>query len=457
MIGTITYKVLSVLAAALLTVLSLRSCDDLAREVPATAAVEDVALPAEAPVVSILQGRGEISQQLQVAADQYLAANPGAVFHVQTIQSRSDYGAVLRSRLLAGERVDIFQISGAGERQELAPYLSDLSDLEWLSGALDGSLNAVTDGGAIYGIPYSLEGAGLIINRRIFESAGIYLSGIATLEALEEAFAQLQDAIAAGELAEAFPRLEAVTEFAAHDVDYLAALVSGLLLTDSFATAADTRTAMYLELPMEENAYGLIRLLALYSSCTSWDQLTRVSQVRQLEEGLGTERIACVYQSTEVYRALIAANPELETRLELLPVPLGTEENRQVLYTETPAYWAVHNGSDDTAAQEAKKFLTWLYCSDSGSTLYASRFQAVSPFRATAKDTGLPLHSHMLRQIEAGNSQLWHSNELPVGWGVDVFAAGLQGVLAKESTWDAFVADCRDQWHRERLLESSTE
>jgi raffinose/stachyose/melibiose transport system substrate-binding protein len=449
----IVYKCLAIVLAALVTLLSVGSCAATGDSLPAATAVEDIPVEAKTETIHILQSQGEIGQSLQQAVDQYAAANPGVRFSVQTVAGDSNYSVALRARMLSGDRVDIFQVLHRGDVLELAPHLADLSGLDWVREAVPGTLDAVTVGNRIYGIPYSVEGLGLIVNGDIFEKANIYLGNIPTIAAMEEVFLKLQTMINDGDLGDILPELEAVTEFAAQDRDYLGSAVADVLLTDAYASPLEAYAADYLELPLSDNVKEFVRIMALYSTCTSWAQLNDVTQNRQIEAGIAAGRVAVILQNAEVYRRIVAADPAMGEKLRLLPIPLGTDEApRSAVYTGVPAYWVVNAAASDSAKDASLRFLTWLYQSDSGTALYAGRFGAISPYRAAAKDTGNPLHSQILRQLENGNTLPMLHTFAPSGWGETILAQNLRGYLAKELTWEDMLQANKEAWHEERAF-----
>lgn len=99
----------------------------------------------------------------------------------------------------------------------MTDYVEDLSDQEWLKNTVDGSLDDVTLDGKVYGIPVSVEGYGLVYNKEIFKDAGIDASTLTSYDAIDKAFADLQNQIDSGKLKDKYPQLEAVEEYAAKE------------------------------------------------------------------------------------------------------------------------------------------------------------------------------------------------------------------------------------------------
>lgn len=445
--GMVLCRSLSVVLSVVLTLLSVSSCSMPEQGAPVLTSLEDVPVEEDSGLISILQCRSEIGQYMQQAVDQYASVNGNVRFSVQTVGDASDYGVVLRSRLLSGERVDIFHIQSRRDALELSRNLSDLSGLDWIQDAVPGTLDAVTMENGVYGIPYSIEGVGLIVNADIFREANIYLGNRPTITSMEEVFAELQDQIDRGELKEKFPNLAAVTEFAAQDKSWLGSQMADVLLSGAFTDTTTAQAGEYLTFPTGENGQAFLRLMALYSDCTKWEQLNSVPQSQQVESGFAAERVAVILQNAEVYRRIVAANPELVDSIRMMPVPLGLSGERQAIYTGVPAYWCVNAGSSEQVQEASKRFLTWLYQSDSGTALYTGRFKAISPYRETARDTGLSVHNTILRHMEEGNTLPMLHREAPEGWGEEVFATGMQQFLARELGWEDFLQACMEEWH----------
>jgi len=441
----IVYRAISVALVMLFTLVSIVSCGEMEENTPVTAPVPDIPVKTGGGTLTIMQCRGEISLALQRAADRYADEHGGLSISVHTIANRGDYNQILRARMLSGEQADIFQLEVPGGFPHMEGRLSDLSDLPWLGGAMPGTLDAVTFGNGIYGVPYSLEGAGLIVNLGIFRKAGIFFGNRPTIESLDEAFKELQDKLYDGDLADLLPELEAVTEFAGLDIEYLGTLAADIFLAGSFPGVSEAALGSYLEPSGSESAGEFFRLMALYSAGSSRDRLNGVSDTQMIERGIASGRVAAIYHGTEAYRRILAANRETAGEIALFPIPVGTElEPKAAVFTGVPVYWCVNAEAAPQAKDEARGFLTWLYQSENGTSEYKN-FMAVSPFRIRAKETENPLHTQLLRHISLGYGEQSLHRGAPAGWN-DMFADGLRGFYAKELAWDDLIDDLIKSW-----------
>lgn len=404
--------------------------------------------------VNILQCMPDTGYALQTAAEEYgdVYGRDDLSFHIQTVSNREDYRAKLRTSILSGEAVDLFHLTGASDVERLADYLLDLSGLEWLDEAPEDVFDPVARPEGIYGVPYSMEGSGFLANRRVFEAAGVSLAEIHDFESFSEALVELRDAIDAGELREAFPELEAVTDFAGQDKDYLSGEVAEWLLAGAAATPYQAHRSAGVTLVNAEPAEELVKLLARVSPHRQdWTLLPGVTQERMVENGLAAERVAMVYQSTTMARRIVAANPGLLEQLTFLPVYFPDREEG-VVFRGSTVWWGVRAAAAAKTREGATGFLTWLYCSEEGTQRLADDFGVLSPFADAAQAGGLPLHRQMLRQTERSAAAPRLAPEAPGRWGEDVFAEQLQAYFTVyDKSWESLVEACETGWMEQRL------
>ena len=440
------------LLAVLYTFLALGSC-----ALPIAAPVYAVRIEAPLPEVGerhlvILSARGEATHSLLRAANLYMQEHPGVLISVHTVGEEADYKSALRSRLLAGGRVDLFHIFGYSDMRELKEHLDDLSDIYWARYAIADTLEPVSVDEQFFGVPYSLEGVGLIVNTGIFEAAGVSLAGVDSFDALEDAWRDLREVITLGDMREQFPLLESVTSLPGLDDDFLSRQLADVALGGEFDTAAQAAQAVFIPYSNAE-AMGLyVSLLARYTAHgRGWAMLAEITGSEQVENGLAAERVAVIQQSVEVYPRILAINPELEGNLRLMPVFLQGGQQGYV-YTHAPVYWAVNANASEESKALARDFLTWLYRSQAGASFLAQEMGVLSPFRDTAVATANPLHGQLLSFIAQGRSLPRRHREFPPGWNTNSFAAALREYFTvRELTWEEVVQRNVQDWAYSRI------
>ena len=113
-----------------------------------------------------LNFKPEIAEVYDEIAAAY-EAETGVKLNVVTAASGT-YEQTLKSEIAKEDAPTLFQINGPKGYASWKDYTADLSDTEIYSHLTDKSL-AVTDGEGVYGIPYVVEGYGLIYNNAIME------------------------------------------------------------------------------------------------------------------------------------------------------------------------------------------------------------------------------------------------------------------------------------------------
>lgn len=444
------FRSLSSLFTVLYLLISMGACS--VAESTASPLAE-IPLPAKEKIaVNIIQTDPDISLRLQQAADQFAAGLDDEVsFHIQTVAAKEDYRAAMRSKLLSGEAVSLFQLLDRSDVVRLQDQLENLTAaLRWSGNTHEGLLDTVLLDGAQYGIPYALEGMGLVANRRIFEAAGLDLHSITDYESLETAFRALQQQIDAGGLIDSFPELTAVTDLAVQNGAYLAEIAGELLLTGAYSSPVDASRSDILGLPGAAACESFLKMLARYSPQRySWNGFASVSETFLVEGGLAAQRIAVIPHSTEVYKRVYHANPDLEGGLTLLPFYLEDSEQGTVFFG-TPAWWAVNREGTDKEKDCALNFLTWLYQTEEGAGILSEGFGVLNPYHTGDEETGIALYNQLLHCLNEGGALPMLLSEAPSGWD-QVCAAQLQEYFtAQEKTWDDLVKRCRDDWEQRR-------
>ena len=444
-------RVISMLLTVLYTFLTLSTCSARVATEEASPLYAQNAVPlgqsGGVVTMNIFQPYGEISMQLQEAADAFVAEHPGTQIRIHSVDGAPQYQPALRAKLLGGEQVDLFHVFGYQDWQELREYALDLSDMGWIADADSILLEPVSDSSGIYGVPYSLEGVGLIANRDIFEAANIPLADIQTFEDLADAFQELRGQIDSGELEERFPELRYVTEFPALDKTFVAKQLVDLFLTDAFATPQQTAQAKLVDFQHSESLESYVKLMARYSSSRAdWEGLNAVSQTMQVESGLAGGRVAVIQQNVNIWPRIYRVDPDLAGRLALLPIPLDEAEESSI-YVGAPSYWAVNAQSSPESAALAKEFLTWLYQSEKGEEILLDNFGILSPYRESGEHTGVSLYTQLVGYLEADRIQPFLHSETPGGWAADVFMANLRGYFASEELdWEKMMSENLAGW-----------
>ena len=89
--------------------------------------------------INLYQNKSEMADQLQAAAEKYSEENPNVKINVESIQG-NDYNTNLKAKLMSDDSVDIYALGN--NIASMTDYVEDLSDQDWVSHAVEGSLDA---------------------------------------------------------------------------------------------------------------------------------------------------------------------------------------------------------------------------------------------------------------------------------------------------------------------------
>ncbi len=120
----------------------------------------------ETTEIYFLNFKPEIAEVYEEIAATY-EAETGVHVNVVTAAAGT-YEQTLRSEIAKADAPTIFQINGPVGLQSWKDYCLDLADTEFYNMLSDKTL-AVTEGDAVYGIPYVVEGYGIIYNDAIMD------------------------------------------------------------------------------------------------------------------------------------------------------------------------------------------------------------------------------------------------------------------------------------------------
>lgn len=395
--------------------------------------------------INLYQNKSEIADQLQAAADQYSKENPNVKINVESIQG-NDYNTNLKAKLMNNDSVDIYALGD--DISNMTDYIEDLSDQDWVSHAVEGSLDAVTIDGKVYGIPVSVEGYGLVYNKDIFKDAGIDASTLTSYDAIDEAFANLQEQIDSGKLKDKYPQLEAVEEYAAKESWIPGLHTLNAPLACEYKNANELKESDDLGLKYADSLKALLDLETKYT--TSKDDLSKLNAVDYSTEiggGLAIERVAVVQQGNWIGPELKGIDETVANKMGMLPLPIkGAKED--CIPVGISIKWCINSQSNEKVKEASKEFLSWLFQSDEGKKIVVDDFGFVPAFdNYDGVEISDPLSKEVKRYIDEGKTTPWVMDGFPSGYEAKS-AADFQAYFSGEYTFDEMVehlkADFKD-------------
>lgn len=397
--------------------------------------------------VNIFQFKVETKSALEKAVKDYESSHSNVTINVQTVGGGQDYGAALKTKFASGDEPTIYNIGGPQDVEDWKAKLEDLSDQPWVSKAYDGTLDPVKSGSKIYGLPFDMEGYGLIYNKTIFKKAGIDPSTIKTYEDLQKAAATLDSK-------KKDLGLEAVFGTAGKET-----WVAGL---------HDSTVPLALELKDELTAYkaktinftyadGFKKLLDLqnkyaYKPDGTNKSINSVDYSTQVEKLFSLSKVAMIEQGNWIYSTVLGINKDVADNMGLLPLPIDGDKS-DCVPVGVPMYWAVNSKKDADTKKAAKDFLNWLYTSDKGKNAIINDFKfipALKGYDAANLQPADPISKEITKYSKAGKTLSWVFNAYPTGWGQNKLGADIQKYTSGDLSWDQLVKNAKDSWAASR-------
>ncbi len=299
------------------------------------------------------------------------------------------YEQTLKSEIVKKEAPVIFQINGPVGYAAWKDYCLDLSNSALYSHLTDKSL-AIRDGEGVYGIPYVVEGYGIIYNEDITDKY-FALSGRATnISSMSEI--------------KSFRDLKAVVEDMTARKSELG--IDGVFAATSLKSGEDWRWQTHLaNVPMyyefldkesdltDSSAYKEVdfsyadsfkNLFDLYLNNSTTDaKLLGSVQVADSMSEFALGKCAMVQNGNWAYSQIAGVNGNTVEAddVHFLPLYMGiSEEEAQGLCIGTENYFAINKNASAEQQTAALAFLEWLFTSETGKDFVTNKLDFIAPF-----------------------------------------------------------------------------
>lgn len=402
--------------------------------------------------VYYLNFKPEVDEVWQELAASY-TEQTGVPVKVVTAASNT-YEQTLRAEIGNGSNAPtLFQINGPIGYLNWQDYCANLSDTNLYSWLLDKSLAVTGADGGVYGIPYVVEGYGIIYNDAIMQQ---YF-------ALDGAVVSSMDEV------NNFATLKAVVEDMTAKKDDLG--IQGVFASTSFSTGEDWRWQTHLaNIPVYYEyrdkgivdtddldftySRNLMNIFDLYinNSCTARTLLT----AKTVEDSMGEfarGEVAMVQNGNWGWSQIAGAdgNVVTEENIKFLPIYTGIAgEEAQGLCVGTENFFSVNSqaSAEDQAASIA--FVEWLFSSDEGKEAVTNKLGFIAPFSTFDDDEKPvdPLAQEVLRYMS-------DSSKVSVSWIFTTFPSeqfkydlgqDLAQYAAEKIDWNTVADNVVEKW-----------
>ncbi len=405
--------------------------------------------------VYYLSFKPEQTDQWKSIAEKY-TKETGIEVKVQTAASGT-YEQTLKSEIAKKDAPTLFQINGPVGYQSWKDYCLDLSGTKLYSWLKDKDM-AVKDGDGVYGIPYVVEGYGIIYNEEIMDK---YF-------ALDGAKAASMEEI------NNFAKLKEVVEDMTSKASDLG--IDGVFASTSFTPGENWRWHTHLmNLPgfyeyKDDNAsdkkeidfkynqeYKNILDLYVNNSCTKPSMLGSKTVENSMSEfALG--KVAMVQNGNWAWGDIskVSGNVVKEDKIKFLPIYTGVSgEESQGICIGTENFFSVNSEASKKDQEETIKFVEWLFNSEEGKKAVTNELGFIAPFN-TFKDADNPtdpLAKEVIRYMDDSslNTVSWNfMTSMPSQTFKDNFGASLLEYITGNKDWDKVVEDCKAEWKSEK-------
>ena len=386
-------------------------------------------------------------------------AETGIEVRILTAASGS-YEQTLKSEIAKRNPPTLFQINGPVDYEKWKNYCRDLSGTQLYSWLLEPDM-AVRGGDGVYGIPYVVEGYGIIYNDGIMQK---YFS----LSSRKTDFGSMEEV-------NNFDKLKALVEDMSQHLEELG--IEGVFASTSFSEGEDWRWQTHLaNLPVyyefsqkgvadekeldfsyEENFKNIFDLY-INNSCAAREELASKTVDDSMEE-FAMGKAAMVQNGNWAWNQIsgIDGNQVKEQDVKFLPIYTGVNgEEEQGLCIGTESYICVNSIASEADQQASIAFLEWLYGSETGKKYVTDSLGFISPFNTFAYEESP--NDPLARQVV---SYMSDSSKKTVNWDFTAFPSqrfkvelgnSLYAYSKGEKTWDQVVESVKKTWASEKAL-----
>ena len=423
------------------------------------------ALAEEGTEIYFLNFKPEIAEVYAEIAAAY-EAETGVHVNVVTAAAGT-YEQTLRSEIAKADAPTIFQINGPVGLQSWKDYCLDLSGTEFYEMLSDKSL-AVTEGDAVYGIPYVVEGYGIIYNDAIMDKyfasenkATEYASmdeinSFDALKAVVEDMTALKDELG-------IQGVFASTSMAAGEQWRWQTHLLNMPIYQEFKDAGGENTiltgldAAEITFSYNENFKNLFDLYTNNSVTAKGLLSNKTTNDSMAEFALG--QCAMVQNGNWGASQILGVegNVVSDEDIKFLPLYTGVEgEATQGLCIGTENYLCINAQVSEEKQQASIDFLVWLFSSEAGKAYVKNDLMFLAPFNTFEDDEKPedPLSKEVLRwmEMEGVSSVPWTFASFPSEQFKNYVGDALLEYLQGSMDWEGVSQVVIDSWQSERAL-----
>lgn len=366
------------------------------------------------------------------------------------------YEQTLKSEVAKSDAPTLFQINGPIGLKNWIDYTADLSETDFYKNLLDPSL-AVTKDGKVYGVPYVVEGYGIIYNQKIMDK--YFALGGAKVKSMDEITN--------------FDTLKAVADDMQAKKAELG--IEGVFASTSLKPGEDWRWQTHLaDLPVYfeyqdakvEDSDELKftyneqfkNIFDLYLTDSTIDpKLASSKAVTDSMAEFALGKAAMVQNGNWAFGQIseVAGNTVGAEDVKMLPIYTGHKgEEKQGLNIGTENYFSINSQASEADQKASIDFVNWLVSSEKGKKFMVEDLGFIPPFNTftDAEQPSDPLAQEIVRYMSDSekNSIPWVFTTFPSQTFKEDFGAALSQYASGQMEWNKVVEIFTTGWKAEK-------
>ena len=409
--------------------------------------------------VRYLNFKPEIADKYQELATAY-EQETGVKVIVDTAANNT-YEQTLMAKMSTNEAPTLFQINGPRGYANWRDYCADLKDTQLYAHLADKTL-AVTDGDKVVGIPYVVEGYGIIYNTAVTDRYFALADRQTAVQSMDEirSFASLRTVVEDMQAHKAQLGLQGVfasTSLKSGEDWRWQTHLANVPVYYEFKerqvdlTSDDTKELQFQYAEQFKSLFDLY----IHNSVTEPKLLGSKTVTDSMSE-FALEQCAMVQNGNWAWSQIqdVPGNKVNGENLRYLPLYTGvTGEEQQGLCIGTENFYAINAKADEASQKAAADFIYWMYSSDKGKQYVTHEFGFIAPFD-TFTDADKP-EDPLARQVmdwmsrEGVTSVPWNFTLFPSQTFKENFGNSLLKYAQGTKDWAQVKADMIADWKKE--------
>ncbi|WP_139902059.1 ABC transporter substrate-binding protein [Clostridium thermarum] len=377
--------------------------------------------------IIVTNGKGEIAQQFEQAAKDFMAANPDIIVEPYSV-AVGDSVNILDKLTASGEVVSLAMVepssvSGSGKYQAMA---ADLSNEKWNQETVYGFKN---DEGQIVGFPFAIEGFGLVYNQKVLDKAVGGTFDPFTINTRDKLI-ELLDKIQASGIKYPIAYQTEAWSVANH--------YSSQFINQSSDPVALNKQMINGEFDFANNAiwngyYDTMDLLAS-TQYNKYGERPLGQYYDDAHLSVGKGESAMLFNGNWAYDSLKAVAGD---SFGFIPVPVDNDPNNPLnnkIVAGPTQIMIVNKNATPQQQEAAKKFLNWLVYDQVGQDFIVNKSQIVSAFKNNPNKVTNPLGKAIAEAIEKDKTISFSTNYVDTAEYMNTLGPEVQKYIGKKST-----------------------